>query len=127
MAANTLEQRLEALDRRLRSAIRAVRVANSIAMPDEPDATMCREMEPVLEPLLQRAGRLAVQLGEGSSFEADEVLIHGLLLSDLSLVTAAFRSQALAVKSRLDRAAKELTGVRRHVDLEADLARKLKS
>ena len=79
------------------------------------------ELEPLMNLLLRRVGRLSVALGEAASSEADECLLQRSLLSDVLLVTVAFRTRSVTVKNRLDAAKKDLADVRVHLTETAAL------
>ena len=79
------------------------------------------ELEPLMNLLLRRVGRLSVALGEAASSEADEWLLQRSLLSDVLLVAVAFRTRSVTVKNRLDAAKKDLADVRVHLTETAAL------
>ena len=73
------------------------------------------ELEPLMNLLLKRVGRLSADLGETVSCEADESLLQRSLLSDVLLVAVAFRTRSVTIKNRLDAAKKDLAEVRVHL------------
>lgn len=120
MPANPFERRLPRMNHRLCSAARALEIASPAASLSEDEAAGGRELEPLLNLLLQRVVRLYVALDETASFEEGELLLQRSLLSDVSLVARAFRSRVATVKNRLDAAGQELAEVRLHLTENSD-------
>ena len=118
---NSYERRLSALNRRLSLAARALEATSSGVSPSQSEASSDPELEPLMNLLLRRVGRLSVALGETASCEADELLFQRSLLSDVLLVAVAFRARAVTVKNRLDGAKKDLAEVRAHLTETAAL------
>ena len=121
MSINSYESRLAALNRRLSLAARALEIARPRVSSPQSEAADEPELEPLMDLLLQRVGRLSVALEETFSCEADELLHQRSLLSDVFLLAVAFRTRAVAVKSRLDAAKKDLAEVRVHLTETAAL------
>ena len=121
MPANPFERRLPRMNHRLCSAARALEIASPAASLSEDEAAGGRELEPLLNLLLQRVVRLYVALDETASFEEGELLLQRSLLSDVSLVARAFRSRVATVKNGLDAAKKDLAEVRVHLTETASL------
>ena len=109
------------MNHRLCSAARALEIASPAASLSEDEAAGGRELEPLLNLLLQRVVRLYVALDETASFEEGELLLQRSLLSDVSLVASAFRSRVATVKNSLDAAKKDLAEVRVHLTETASL------
>ena len=108
------------IERRLAEIDRGLRRVAAVIGPVGPAAILASGASddlggPQTDILLERVGRVTEALETMPRGDAGELLVMRSLLSDVSLVTAAFRGRAALVARHLDTAAEELGVVRRAV------------
>lgn len=114
--ADELERRLAEIDRRLRRVADVIGPADPVvpaSAADPADGDRGGELQTAV--LLERVGQLTAALATMASGDAGELLVMRSLLSDVSLVTSAFRWRVATVVRYLDTSAQHLREARRAV------------